>query len=837
MLKHYFLCAWANFRRTSNTTLIQLLTLALGLVCFILAWAITSFWGSAEKHFENADRTIVITSEWSLIDGSQTSGGSVPLTIHQLGAYLALDYPQIVSIARATLLSESTPIRADEFAVRSRSFAADPQFLEIFDLPFSQGNSATALSAPRSVVLSRETALSLYGEEDVTGATLLLFGDIEATVTGVLDRIPEPSHIGNTTSAPLQFDILVSRDIYEERVRSFTGGRDTTQLSPDWFTVGNTTYVLLPSDGSLTEEQLRDEFPAFINRHIPEAQRQLANFNLDAVPVRTLLGMGIRDSLFPQRSATSVSNLLLTLGAIVLVVACINFANLSIATAASRRQEVGIRLAIGARTEQIALQHLFETAVLTVLAMAIATMLVVMVIPVIKSTTGIDLMSLLSTSEVGWGIVLLFLLGILVTLSAGFYPAFVLSRVQVEPSLRTGSANSGSRAFTTLLVGVQFGLAAFLLILLTIVYQQNQRLKLADSEISGESLLVISNTPGVTNLQHARLRQELQRIPQVISVTSMETLPWTDNSARMLISTSPSGTSVEHTAFVYVVGQDFFDTLDINLVQGRLFDPERTDDIAATQRGFTGIQNLIISSSLSERLRSSPDSPIIGETVYIPRSVTGESAERPFNVIGVVEDKTLSITSRFGSIPKVYLYSPDLSFHVVRLADADISAALREIDSLWQRLVPDIAIDRRFVADYFGDSYANFERISQAFTGLALVAWLVSTIGLYAMSVLVADRPTREIAIRKTYGAGRLNIVFMLLKNFSSPVLIANLLAWPFAYIAANAYLNVFSDPVSLTFSPFVAALAISLIISWASVGGQAWRAANTPPQQVMRCE
>lgn len=837
MLKHYFRCAWANFRRASNATLVQMLTLSLGLLCFILAWGVASFWGSAEKHFENADRTIVITSEWSLLDGSQTSGGPVPLTTHQLGAYLALDYPQIDSIARVTLLSEATPIRADELTVRLRSFASDAEFLDIFDLSFIQGNAKTALSAPRSVVLSRESALNLFGDEEVIGATLLLFGDIEATVTGVLDRIPEPSHIGNTTSAPLQFDLLVSRDIYEERVRMFTGGRDTTQLSPDWFTTGNTTYVMLPSDGSLTADQLLSEFPAFVNRHIPEAQRQLADFNLDAIPVRELLGIGVRDSLFPQQSAASVSYLLLALGTIVLVVACINFANLSTATAASRRQEVGIRRAIGAMTEQIALQHLFETAILTVLAMAIAILLVVLVIPVIKSTTGIDLMSLFSASEISWGIFLLILLGIMVTLSAGFYPAIVLSRVQVEPSLRTGSANGGSRVVTTLLVAVQFGLAAFLLILITIVYQQNHSLKLADNEIAGDTLLVISNSPGITNLQHERLRQELQRIPQVISITSMETLPWIENRARMGISTTPSGSSVEHTAFVYVVGQDFFGTLGIDLVQGRLFDPERTDDIAATQRGFVGIQNLVISRSLAERLGSSPVSPIIGETVYMPRSATGDAAERPYNIIGVVEDKTLSIVSRFGSIPKVYLYSPDMAFHVLRLADAEIAAALLEIDALWQQLVPDIAIDRRFVTDYFADSYASFERISQAFTGLALVAWLISTIGLYAMAVLISGRRTREIAIRKTHGASRTNIVFMLLKDFSKPVLIANFLAWPLAYLAGSSYLNAFSDPISLTFTPFGAALAISLVISWAAVGGQAWRASNTPPQQVMRCE
>lgn len=838
MLKHYFRCAWASFRRSSNATSVKLLTLALGLVCFILSWGITAYWGSAEKHFENADRTLVITSEWRFIDGSLfSSGGVLPRSTHQLGAYLALDFPQLESIARVILLSESTPVRTDEFPVRLRSYAADAQFLDIFNLPFIQGDADTALTSPRSVVLSRSAAQSLYGDANAIGETLMLFDDIEATVTGVLDRLPGPSHIGNTISAPLQFDLLVSRDIYETRVRKLTGGRDTTELAPDWFTQGNTTYVLLPDDGSFTENQLRRELPDFVNRHIPEAQRELANFHLDVMPVRGLLGIGVRDSLFPQHSAVSVSLLLIVLGVIVLVVACINFANLASATAASRKKEVGIRKAVGARTGHITVQHLLETALLTALALTIAIVIFAFTVPVIRNTTGIDFVSLFSATTLGWMLVLLIVLGAIVTLSAGLYPAFVLSRVDVESSLRTGSSGGGTGGFITFLVGVQFGLAAFLLILLAIVYQQNQNLKRADNQIAGDSLLVISNSPGITGLQQERLRQELLSLPQVMSATMMETLPWTENLARMGISTSPSGTAVEQTAFVYVVGPDFFITLGIDLIAGRLFDQERASDIAASSRDFVGTQSIVISRSLAAMLPGSTISSVIDRTIYIPRSVTGDAAERPFRIIGVVEDATLSIASRHGSIPKVYLFRPDSVFHVLRLPNSELGTTLMEIDLLWQQLVPDVAIDRRFLTEYFNDSFANFERFSEAFTGLALVAWLISGIGLYTMAILIAKRRTREIAIRKTLGADRNEIVLMLLRDFSKPVLIANLFAWPFAYIAGNAYLDVFSDPLSLSFAPFALALAISLLISWVAVGGHAWKAANTPPQMVMRYE
>jgi putative ABC transport system permease protein len=151
--------------------------------------------------------------------------------------------------------------------------------------------------------------------------------------------------------------------------------------------------------------------------------------------------------------------------------------------------------------------------------------------------------------------------------------------------------------------------------------------------------------------------------------------------------------------------------------------------------------------------------------------------------------------------------------------------------------VPNVAINRRFLADYFDDSYANFARVNEAFTALALIAWAISTIGLYAMAILVSGRRIREIAIRKTLGARTAQIVLLLLASFTRPVLAANVIAWPFAYLAGRAYLDVFVDPIPLTPRPFAVGLAVSLLISWLAVGGQTWRAARSTPMKAIRHE
>ena len=839
MLKYYIHHAWLSFRRNPVAGSINILTLTMGLVCFILAWGITLYWNSAESHFDNADRTVVISSERRLLaDANEPSGIALPRTPHPLKAYLQSDFPQIESVARVISLSETTSVHVDQRTVVMRGFAADAEFLHIFNLPFIEGDSRNALRAPRSVILTKEAAQILFGDTAVLGKTISLYQNIDVTVTGVLDGISEPSHIGNSTAAPLRFDLLASRDVRETLIQTLSGDANAAPAPEDWFSDSNTTYALLPNDGSFDLESLRKEMPAFVSRHVPESQRQIADFVFDVVPVRDLLRIAVRDTLFPQLSAVSVPILLLVLGAIVLAVACINFANLATARAASRAKEIGLRKVVGAQQYQIVIQHLLEAATLTTAALILALTLVELLIPIVRSNTGIDLRSLLSASFAGWGVVSLLLLGVAVTLAAGFYPAFVLSQVQAASSLRAGPAHRGSRSLAITLVGVQFTLAAFLLISLTVVYQQNRELKRAEREIAGDSLLVIENTPELSGLQNEILREELARLSQVDSATTMQILPWTNSSqGRMFLASSPSSSAIERSAAVYTVGYDFFSTFGIALVAGRLFDPGRLDDFAATRPGRLSVQSLVISRSLAERLGYSSASDIVGQTVYIPRSVTGEAAARPFNIIGVVEDKTLSISSRYGSIPKVYLFIPEARYHIVRLSKEDVAGALGAIDALWKELAPNVALHRRFVSEYFNDSYASFARITQGFTGLALIAWIISTIGLYAMAILISRRRIREIAIRKTLGASRVQIVFMLLKSFSLPVLLANLLAWPFAYIAAKAYLNVFIDPIPLAFWPFVTTLAVSLFISWIAVGGQAWRAANTAPQQVMRYE
>jgi putative ABC transport system permease protein len=211
-------------------------------------------------------------------------------------------------------------------------------------------------------------------------------------------------------------------------------------------------------------------------------------------------------------------------------------------------------------------------------------------------------------------------------------------------------------------------------------------------------------------------------------------------------------------------------------------------------------------------------------------------AAQPVRIVGVVESKPLHLRGA-GSTANVYLYRPNLNFKIVRLDANDVQGGLAAIDAMWKRLSPQSPLNRKFMDELFNQNYENFARIGQAFSGLALLAVVISVIGLFGMAVQVAGRRVHEIGVRKSVGARTGQILMLLLRSFSKPVAIANLVAWPLGYLAAQQYLAIFSQRIALTAVPFLASLGLALLIAWLAVGGQAWRAARINPATVLRAE
>ena len=614
-------------------------------------------------------------------------------------------------------------------------------------------------------------------------------------------------------------------DLLDEYRHTGTGGPE------NWFGMDGTTYVLLPTDGSLNPYELARDLDAFVHRHMPADQAAFSSLLLNLIPVGNVLALGASDLfLGGDRSAPA---LLWMLGALVLGVACINYASLAAARASRRIHEVGVRKAIGASASDILLQHLLEAALLTVAALALAFVAVRALAPVLRTSTGIDLD--LAFPLEPRSMLFFAALAVAVTLLAGAYPAFVLARVRPLFALRAIRLRMGRRLLLSLLVGLQFAAASVLLTAVIVVYLQNQELRRTGLNIAADPLLVIENRADITHISPDTLRDELRRLPRVRGVTAMSRPPF-EGTGGGVLARSADEEAVQKLIDPYLVSNDFAVVFDLRLLAGRFFEEER--DVVPT-RGAGGQRSIVVNRALIEQLGFASPQAAVGELVYVPKKFAtmygmGTSA-LPRQIIGVVENKPLGLSG--AERANVYSLGAALPFTIVRIPRNDVAAALDEVDALWKRLAPGIAPQHRFLDEMFEQHYATFARIADAFTAFGAFAVLIAAIGLFAMSQVVAARRVHEIGVRKTLGAATSQIVLMLLRSFSLPVIVAGVAAWPVAFIAMRLYLDRFVSPIELNAFPFVAGLLAMLSIGWLAVGAQTLRAARTIPAQALRQE
>ena len=536
------------------------------------------------------------------------------------------------------------------------------------------------------------------------------------------------------------------------------------------------------------------------------------------------------------RGVLSITTVLFALGTLVLLVACVNYANLATARATRRAREIGLRKVVGARRTQLIVQYLSEAALLSAAALVIAVAIVALISPIVYNSVGIDMRLATFGDPRFWFFVIALLVA--VTLLGGAYPAFVLSRVRPIEALRVGRVRLGPRFASTLLVGAQFAAASFLLIAVIVMYLQNAALERTGLGSTRDQHLVINNFRPVTGVDGQVLRDELARLPQTKGVTQMGAAPWSDNVNLNLLARSPEEGVATRTAFSNTVGYDFFETMDIPLLAGRTFDQAHNDlppQGDQRQQGSPQTINVVIDDALAEQLGFRSPAEAVDEMIYFPAGLSEQA--QPYQVIGVVASRPLFLRG-LGATSNVYnLGGPGMQNVVVRLAADDIGGGVAAAEAVWRRLAPHSPFHRRFVDDMFNECFERFARLGQVFVGLAGFAFFISIIGLFGMAVQVASRRTHEIGVRKSVGARKSQLVGMLLRDFSKPVVIANLVAWPLGYIAAQTYLGVFIQRIALTPAPFLMSLLIVVAIAWAAVGSQTLRAARANPATVLRFE
>jgi putative ABC transport system permease protein len=823
MFKHYLTTALRHFRQHKTTTTINVVCLAFGLTCFICAWGIYAYLTQSDRDHANAERLHVFT-ERVFVPGTELSYPATPSVAWSVADLFAAEHPDL-KIARASMDEEIAVTTEGRKTFMQTSFV-DDDFLELFDFRFSRGDARNALREPRSAVISAALAARLFGATDPMGKTLLLNGRETVHVRGVIESIPSPSHMSmDAASSSLHFEALVSMDVHESlRAIGLPPAMVDSRYGQITGALYYYTYVLTSSAEDAA--RLKSLLPTFADRHLGQSKLR-AEFDLRPIAEIPTLGLDLMTGA--SKSGIPTTKLLLALGLLVLLVSCLNYTNLEAAQADMRTKEIALRRIVGANRRQVFLQCFVEASLLTCVAITIAIAVSGILMAVGVARLSIALMLVFGSLSF-W--ITLFLLAGAVSLLASAYPSLVLTRVRPAQGVRSKRSRVGSKFVASLLVGSQFVAASFLLITVLVMWEQNNALRRVGA--FADPVVMIANDMKSADIDLDLLRSELDRQPNVKSVSATMAQPFSLNGNTYgSVATSNEAGAFTRPVVQVLVDFNFESTLDMKLLAGRSFDRNRGTD----GQTVDGAVSVLIDESLATHIGAATPAAAIDRIIYMPTSADGKTPPQPARVVGVVATKPLTLMG-LGSTSTLYLLNPTVAqTPLIRLSKDNIAAGLAEIDAVWDRLAPNIALKRRFLDEQFEINYQIFQWLTNTFAGLAAFAFVIGAMGLVGMAIHVASRRMHEIGVRKTLGAKPIQIVTMMLSDFCRPIVIANLIAWPIAFLAVQAYLSVFAHRIELSILPFALSLIVVLLIACLAVLGRVIRASRLNPATVLRYE
>jgi putative ABC transport system permease protein len=821
MFKHDLTVALRRFARQRFHTVIGAAVLTLGLVCFVAANLFVGYVRSYDTHWANSER-IYVVAERRNPSGFDLTRAFSTRSDAPIAEQLRLDAPELEAVARSHLVQRL--VSAGERRSPLMIAYVEPQFTQIFDFSTIFGDGRDVIGEPRSALITPRGAERLFGDVDVVGRSIAIGAQqpVDVTIGGVLAELPNQSHLKFGSLFAEGFDLLVSWDVLETFDRPPVMG---------WGGGAIGTYVLLPADGSLPVAELDRRLATIAAERVP-ADASFLNIGLEARPVTAITQMAAQSQFqgyYGGREWVDIFAALRVAATAILAIACLNFVNLAFAQATSRALDVGTRKVLGATTRHIIGQDLLQTALVVLIALTLA-------LPAVAALAELFTPQWSPTLQLPWrepGFIV-FLGGTLlgVTVAAGLYPAFVLSRARRASASRIGTASDALVRLRTALVGLQFGTASALVVAAIVLLMQRSELHDALIGRFGDQYVGVfldQSRPPDPDV----IATELMRGPGIKGTTATNGVAFATQARRFRRSPDDTSAGVQ-VDFVYT-GHDYFEAMQVPLVAGRAFARDRADDLLPTSNEQWAARqgrgaSIVLDRAAARALGWPEPTAALGQAIYAPGNAR-------YVIIGITERTPTSIRAT-GASGVSYVYAPAIShFRIVRIASDRIDAALAHIDEVVKSLSPGRPSYRQFFDQLFEGAYWTFELTNRVLTGLAVFALLISSIGLFGMAGYLADRRTREIGIRKVQGATPASILRLLLWDFSKPVVWANLVAWPVALIAIDRYLGLFAERVAITPLPFALALIATWLLACLAVGGCVWHAARLHPAEALRSE
>jgi putative ABC transport system permease protein len=812
MFRNYLKIVLRNIAKHKGFSFINISGLALGLACCLLIFLYIRDELSYDKYHHNADRIYRVTRDFV------SQGGKVDLHLAQVAPpfspLLQNDFPDIEQAARI-LHSNSLFRYEDKIFNEENVFIAEPAIFKIFTIPVISGNPENALNEPFSVMMSEKIARKYFGNENPVGKLMQLDNQLPVKVTGVYESFPANSHFHPEFF--ISFSTLHDENIYgRENLRTNFGNNSFS------------TYLLLPENYST--ERLTSQFPAFIDKYMgskaPDAVKPSTWTHLYLQKLTDIhLHSQLDSEIEPNGNITTVY-ILIAIAVFILIIACINFMNLSTALAVKRAKEVGIRKVMGVTKSNLIAQFLAESVLFALLSLVLALGIVHLALPALNSFTGRELN--VGYLQYWYTIPFLLILTISVGLLAGSYPAVYLSSFQPVSILKgklLSSARSGrtSISLRQVLVVGQFAISIILMICTGIMFNQLQYISSKSLGFEKEHMVTLPS-PDELDPQYETFRNELLANPAIKQAGRSTRIP----SGRLL--DSQGGATVMHgdstvpsSAMLKSVGidQDFIPTYKIGMAAGRNFSRDYSTDTTA----------FIVNASAARTMGFNDPQQAIGKQIQYG----GGKGQ----IVGVVKD--FNFESVHQAILPMIFYMPagvasynNLS---VKVNGANLREGLTHIEKVWNRFLPQRPYQYTFLDERFGLLYEREQKQSQLFTTFSMLAIFIGCLGLFGLASFTALQRTKEIGVRKVLGASVPGIVGLLSKEFLKLVLVANLIAWPVAWYAMSQWLGDFAYKIDISPLTFVLAAILALIIALLTVSYQSIKAALANPVKSLRTE
>jgi putative ABC transport system permease protein len=812
MLKNYLKVAWRNLLKNKTFSLINIIGLASGLACFILIALYVADELSYDRFNEKAGRIYRIHAD--IVFG----GNKLHLAVASdpMGSALKKDYPQVEEYVRFFNSSGSKLIKkGDQYINENNVVHADSTLFDVFTLPLIAGDGKTALNDPNTVVISESAAKKYFGTTDVIGKSIETNdnGSTLYKITALIKDIPHNSHFN--------FDMIFSMDNVQYQWGNFLSHNHQTYL------------LLKPGTDYKAFEK---NFPQFIAKYVvPQAAQFMQIKSMDEFEkagnkleysLMPLTDIHLHSDRYPELGVNGNIQyvyIFSVIALVVLVLACINFMNLSTARSAARAKEVGIRKVVGSEKRYLIRQFLTESILTTVLATGLAIAISWICMPWFNNLSAKELQisDLLQPKYLSFLIALPIVVGLL----AGIYPAFVLSSfnpiVVLKGKLSGGLKRSNLR--NVLVVG-QFTMSIFLIAATIIVFRQLNYIQTKKLGFNKDQVLVINGTGALGNNRDV-FKNEVSKFPGVKGSSYAGYLP-VSNSSRNDVSFSTSAAMNAQNSLnmqVWNVDYDYIPLMEMEMIKGRNFSKEFGTDSNAT----------IINEAAAKLLGW--DDPV-GKKLYTYFQDQFGNNLITREVIGVVKNFHFeSMKENIG--PLCFRLANNSWATAFKVNTSDIKQLVSNIESKWKTMAPGLPFSYQFMDEAFDNMYRVEQRTGKLGLTLAIIAIVIACLGLFGLATYTAEQRIKEIGVRKVLGATISNIVSMLSKDFMLLVLIASALAIPLSWWAMNKWLQDFAYRINVGWWIFLAAAIIALLIALITVSSQAIKAALANPVKSLRTE